>query len=103
MTRAGIEHGTASVLAVVAAGHEFERYHLLLAHAALAVRALLNCPELYSDAELGEFVRYGARGVELLRDEPSKEGQAARRLLAAQGRLAAEALAWRTAPGHRGC
>jgi len=90
MTREAIEPGAG-------------RYHLLLVHAALACRALLACPEVYTDVELTEFVRYGARGVELLRGQDSKEAQAASRLLAAQGRLAAEALCWRTAPGGRGC
>ena len=103
MTRDGIQAGADSVLAVMAAGHEFPRYHLLLAHAALSCQALLATPELYTNHQLADFIRYGAQGVEMLRGQDSKEAQAASRLLAAQGRLAAEALAWRAPAGARPC
>jgi hypothetical protein len=58
---------------------------------------------MYTDHDLAHFVRYAARGVEMLRGQDSKEAQAASRLLAAQGRLAAEALAIRAPFGGRPC
>jgi hypothetical protein len=103
VTRDGIGHGADSVLAILAAGHTFERYHLLLAHSALACRMLLIAPEVYTDHQLAEFVTNAARGVELLRGEDSKEAQAASRLQAAVGRLAAEAVVWRIPLGARSC
>ena len=102
MTREGIEQAAAGVLAVCRRGDHFaEHDKLIVLTAAVCVLLLVPEPELlvYDPPQLGELVRYSHRKVAVLRGE-SKEAEAARRLVATMGTLAAAALI-RVAPVGR--
>ena len=101
MTRELVRRAADAVLDGIKAGGSFGQYHLLLAHTAMSIQVLLQNPAVYTNEELGEFVRNG-QGADL-RAKDDAIARVAGHLLDAMGDLAMEALADRTVLGARRC